>query len=375
MWYNILRGEYTKDGKFYCDESGATGTNWTDKDQPFLIYGGWLILKENEQIVFEGIKEIFKTYNGDELKSSRFLKMGKSTEYFKRLFDFMLTNECLPVFTVTNKLFITAAKLVETFFDPAYNSSLRNQISWDMSFKKELVNAIYQKNSTMQFSNIIRFGTLNMEEMHLIKSDLATMFESTKYLKENIENLSDSELQKMIDEFEQPNVNRSLTVPALNQLMQLLQKVIENQDLYVSIIHDRIRGYDSWLKELDKIYLSGKSKEIMQIGSCEWYSSMPNISNIVLVDSKDELFVQVADLLCGFTARCFKKIEKGSNLDQYEKKFLQCLLVLHDDLFSWEFVLSDFTVNQYFSAVGLSPATLPPINLEQLDNQFRNFIK
>ena len=364
-----------RDAKLYCDESGTTGTNWTDSDQPFLVYGGWLILKENERKVYEGVKDIFKTYKGDELKSARFLKMGKSTEYFKRLFDFMLKHECFPIFTVTNKLFLTAAKLVETFFDPAYNSSLKNKISWDISFKKQLAIAIYQKDVILQFSNIIRLGTLTIEEMHKIKNNLAALFETTKYLKKNMENLNNSELQEMIDEFDQPNVNRSLTVPALNQLMQLLQKFAETHDLQVDIIHDNIRGYDSWIEELKKIYLANKPQNIIKFDSFEWYSSMPNIRDIYLVDSKDEFFVQTADLLCGFTVSCFKKIENGTKLDEYEKEFMQNIFVLHDSLYTWDFILSDSTINKYFNSIDLTLTTTPSVNLEILDEKFFSYIK
>lgn len=32
---------YKEEAYLFFDESGNTGTNWTNKEQPYFVYGGW----------------------------------------------------------------------------------------------------------------------------------------------------------------------------------------------------------------------------------------------------------------------------------------------------------------------------------------------
>lgn len=370
-----MGGVNMESAKLYCDESGTTGTNWTDTEQPYLVYGGWLILDQNKERVVRGIQEIFVTYQGTELKAKRLLKMGKATQYFKRLFDFMLTNKCLPMFIITNKLYITSAKLVETFFDNAYNTALSSKMGCDFTLKKQLAEAICKDYVINDFSKLIKKGGITLSEMVDIKEHLAEVFSSTKYLKHNISNLNNCELEKMISEFITPNTSRSLTIPTLNQLMHLLQRFAGKLDLSIEIIHDNIRGYDDWIAEIKNIYLSGKEPDILFTDSFECYSSMPNISEITFVDSKDSVLVQISDLLCGFIASCFKKIEKGSCLDENEKQVLKDLFVLHDECFCWDFVLSDALIAKYLQYLGFTSIQESPVNFSEIDELFAKHIK
>lgn len=360
---------------FYCDESGNTGTNWLDPAQPFFIYGGWLILDEKKSSVISEVSTIFKKYPGTEIKSTRFFKMGKANDYFKRLFDYMLSVPAFPIFTISYKSYTVALKIVETFFDPAYNHSLKNQIIWDIDVKKQISEVI--KNSTVifDFGHLIHSGKLTLNEMRKIKRELSNLFLLAPNISNSIKKLSDRDLQEMLDEFNTPNTSRTLTIPSLNLLMQLLQKFSEICNIETAIVHDNIRGYDDLLEKIRKIYLSKGKTQVLQSEYFQWYSKLPNISKLNLVDSKDNLLIQISDLLCGFLLRCFQKVDKDTMLSANEKEIMQQLFVLHDELFSWSFIFPEKLTMQYLKSIELSEKEPPPINEKILDAKFLKYLK
>lgn len=362
-------------GTYYCDESGNTGTNWIDKEQSFFVYGGWLIPDKSKDAVLSGLSEIFAKYPGSEIKAKRFFKMGKANEYFKRLFGLMLHTPAFPIFTITDKSYIVAPKIIETFFDPAYNKSLRYEISWDISLKKQLSEVIRESTVIFDFAKLIRSGTLTLEEIRNIKFHLSQSFLLTPNISNNIIHISDNELQEMLHEFDSPNTSRSLTVPALNHLMQVLQKFSENYDLETTIVHDNLRGYDDWLDEMRDIYLSQGEMQILQGQDFQWYSKLPNITELSLKDSKDILLLQIADLLCGFLLRCFQKVDKNITLTAIEKEIMQHLFVLHDEMFTWDYIFPEDMITKYLNVIGLNVSDPFPINHMLLDTGFLKYIK
>ena len=148
---------------FFCDESGNTGTNWTDAEQPFLIYGGWLVPNSDISEAEEKLRDILTRYPGKEIKSTRFFKMGKSLQYFESIVKTLMQMAIIPVFTITSKEYILAAKTIETFFDPAYNRKLFDYITWDFELKKKLVELIWKDPVINNFSVLLRNGTVTLE--------------------------------------------------------------------------------------------------------------------------------------------------------------------------------------------------------------------
>ncbi|WP_099204957.1 DUF3800 domain-containing protein [Scatolibacter rhodanostii] len=360
---------------FYCDESGSTGTNWLDAAQPFFVYGGWLIPDESRDAVLSGLADIFAKYPGKEIKSKRFFRMGKADEYFKRLFDLMLNTPAFPVFTVTDKAYIVAPKIIDTYFDPAYNPCLSNQFSWDTGLKKQLAEVIKTNRVISDFAVIIHSGTPSLDEMRSLKVALISAFSQLPSIVVSLQQITDSGLNEMIDEFSTPNSSRSLTIPSLNHLMQVLQVFSKNYSLETLIKHDNIRGYDDGLDIIRDIYLSQGEVEILKSKDFEWYSKFPNISELTLVDSKDELLVQISDLLCGFLLRCFQKIDKEVDLIESEKEIMRQLSVLHDEMHTWDFVFPEKLIVKYLKAIGLNPGKLTPIDNSSLNQHFSKYLK
>ncbi len=48
----------------------------------------------------------------------------------------------IPVFIIADKHFMIAAKIVETFFDCAYNPNIKNSFNWQSDLKRMLAEVI-----------------------------------------------------------------------------------------------------------------------------------------------------------------------------------------------------------------------------------------
>lgn len=360
---------------FYCDESGNTGTNWVDAEQPFFIYGGWLIPNESKDKVISGVGEIFAKYPGNEIKANRFFKMGKSSEYFKRLFNFMLNIPAFPIFIIIDKFYTVALKIIETFFDPAYNQSLYDEITWDVSLKKQLAEIIREKPLIYSFAKLIHSGMLSPSEMQLIRVELSHAFSLMPSIVKSISCITDDGIRKMLDEFNYPNTSRTLTIPSLNHLMQVLQKFCEGLDSETTIIHDNIRGYNDWLDTLRDLFLSPGDVHILGNNDFQFYSKLPNITELKLTDSKDDILIQIADLLCGFLLKSFLKADKEIPFDDKEKEIMQHLFVLHDEFKTWDYVLPDKQIVKYLNAIGINATEPVKVDYNSLNSAFSQYVR
>ncbi len=165
------------------DESGNTGTNWLDPDQPFFIYGSWLIEDKNK---YE-IEKLFVQWRSgrqptSEYKSNKLFKTNKSKKSLEELlFQILDKNLAKPFFLIMEKRFMIAAKIVETFFDPAYSGYFNNQLTWPVEIKRQLANVIVKNGEDSFFENFLKLlnqDTIKIELMKSLRDDLSKIFES-----------------------------------------------------------------------------------------------------------------------------------------------------------------------------------------------------
>lgn len=164
--------------RFYCDESGQTGTNWLDDAQPIVVHGGWLFPEGSEQLVAEGVSDIRQRYhlNAPELKWGQFGRNGRLTA-FRELFALCLSNGALPILMVMDKRYAIAAKIIETYFDPLYNPHFSAGFTGDFETKKRLAESVHlSPNLVSRFGPLLRRGERpTAEEVTMFAGDLGVL--------------------------------------------------------------------------------------------------------------------------------------------------------------------------------------------------------
>lgn len=317
--------------------------------------------------------------NSTELKAKRFFKNGKNLACFKKIFDYFISELCFPIFTILDKSYMVAFKIIETIFDPTYSVLLKDNLTGDFHFKRNLAKiVISDKNIINSFSNLIHGTDLNIDNLRNICNELAERFLSIscKSISSYLCNLSDQTLEKMLDEFQVENCERSLTIPALFHVLQLTQNYCYNYNVYAQILHDNIKGYNKWIDIIKNNFLNGNVPNIIKIGNNKFYSNFSHISSIKFCDSKNEYFIQLADLLIGFILRTLKSIQNSQTLSEEQQKILQSLIVLHDTLQLWDYVIDDDFMKKLFICLNskyTNNSKLP--DYTSLEKKFRNYLK
>lgn len=98
-----------------------------------------------------------------------------------------------------------AAKIVETFFDSAYNPNINEYLTYPVELKKALANCILKCEYILtDFSMLLKNGTIDISNLKKIASDLVSLFKEEHHLQvaDSLMNLSDENFISMINEFE-----------------------------------------------------------------------------------------------------------------------------------------------------------------------------
>lgn len=373
---------------FYIDESGNTGTDWLNPTQPYFVYGGWLIDTSDVSNAENYLRSISSTMQSKELKSRNIFKQKNGEEIFYQLFDKMCFSfNALPIFRFIDKKFMISAKIVETFFDPAYNPFVNMKLTAPIELKKSLACCIAESDHILsQFSSLIKNCTLSIDEMKLINNDLIKLFECQghKNVANTLKDLSDSNLCEMLDEFKslvENNVNRknriTLTGTTLVSLLNCAEIISDDT---VNVIHDKLRGYDGAFDEIRKMFLRDTTPEIFGTDARWMLSNFPNINSINMEDSKNELLIQSADLLCGFISRTFKTFLNQNTLHTKSINIIKQLIFFHDTFLPYSAKTFD-----YYSTYEFEPKLIHSINPQKnitpfnyhnfVNNNFENVIK
>lgn len=320
---------------YYIDESGNTGTDWFNNDQPYFVYGGWIIPNDNINEVEDFMKSLLSKTQAPELKSKNFYSKKYAMSdfnsiYFKMINDF----NALPVVGITNKKYMIAATIVETFFDSMYNPFVNGYLTCPVEVKKALASCIYQDKKILEdFSAIIKRCDASIDEMSDINQQLINFLISNdlSVVAKTLTGLSDENFNDMISEFKtvsKDGKNKSfltLTTSGLVDLLRNIEFYCASKNINVDVIHDELFGYRDSFNKLKSIFLRDQEPRVARIGNVTFLSNYPHIKSLKMVSSKIDPMVQVADLLCGFISKTFQLIDGRKPLNSYTRQVLSSI--------------------------------------------------
>lgn len=305
--------------RFYCDESGNTGTHWLDAAQPVLVHGGWLFPDDTEAAVAAGVQAIRQKHRiqAPELKWAQFASSGRARA-FREIVELCLKNGVLPMFMVMDKRYAVAAKIVETFFDPQYNLHLPMEFSGDFETKKGIAEAVFLSADLVDaFGPWLRSGgTPQPSDVTELARSLATHLRTVGIpsLAGTLGDLRDSAIAELRSEFSADAMMRSTTWTVLWAMAMNLLQFVRAQEREVQILQDELVRFQPLI---------------------DMIGQQPGVAKVELVDSKLHLGVQVADLLCGFLRTVFEKLMTGTPLETDERATCADLFMLQQEFESW----------------------------------------
>ena len=336
-----------KSAKFFCDESGNTGPNWGDPCQRMFTHGGWLVLDSHADIVVDGFAKLREDHriHAKDLKWRSLARKPDPAQVFRDFFRFAFENGALPFFVVADKQYLTAAKVVETFFDPVYNHHFPTSFTGDFETKKKLAETIPDASAILDlFAEQLKSGTAPAPEViQRLACDLAEHLtaKGRSDVGATLTDFTDEEVVCLGHEFEGETWSRTTLGHTMWALIQRLERFIRPRGFRLEIRHDNIVGHDELIQIVKRLFRPSDGDDVFVIDGEIMFGSMPTTKSFCLVDSAAEPLIQMSDLLCGFLGSAFNKLRTGVKVTQCEQMTLQDLRNIKVQWDTWDLIVSN----------------------------------
>lgn len=352
---------------FYCDESGYTGTDWANPEQRIFVHGGWLILQDGKAAILSGVEQLRSRHGlrAPELKWRQLARRPDGAMIFREFFQLMLKNGALPFFQVADKDYITAAKCIETYFDPAYNRHLPMSFAADFTRKKHLAEVLMSAASVLaDFAQMLRAGLApGADAVRRLSLDMSQHFMSAGELEAAIvlRDFTDDEVALIQSEFTVAPWLRTTTGHTFWAVIQHLEGFLRAHDVgEVDIVHDNIVRFDELLDLIRGRFRESTGREVQVIDGRTLFLNTPTMTRLQLRDSKSEPFIQLSDLLCGHLRTMFATLKAGASLSPAEIACAVDLAVIQMEWETWDTNVPDDMLAAFADAAFARRLSGPP---------------
>ncbi|WP_316819241.1 DUF3800 domain-containing protein [Pedobacter nyackensis] len=292
--------------RLYFDESGFTGYNHLDREQPIFALASHDL---NEELAQSIMKRSFPNYKGEEYKFSSLWKSSKP--------QFLGLAKNLKPFTngirfwIIDKHFAVLVKMVDFLIEPATTASGYNFLAG--GFGRKLANQIYynfQSNATPgmldELLNQYQFFSRNPS-----KETLATFLTNIEHLYNKQSLAVKHHLALMVEgvrNFE--HFNNLDTFKSTNDLQftAMLAMIVDwrkatSEDF--TVIHDASSNFLRQRQLWDQITSHDVISQDFPLGDGSTVAYPLRVLNTKSVNSKDSYGVQLSDLLAGYASKHF----------------------------------------------------------------------
>lgn len=294
----------------FLDESGNVGPNYLDREQLFHAEGGILVPDEAipalREIVARGVARL----RCSEIKAGRMLDSPRQSGILSVLLDEALQLEGVTVvFSVAERRFALAGRVVETLLDPDTNPAAGLLPAWSVDLREAAWDAVASLNDGVleQFANAYR------------EPDEATMAAAARALAEAMETqgfsrlgsacraavshlgkIFESEhlwLQQGFDYRQVSSLNVPMCMHATKQADRLL--CLMNPPPRFRLIHDHVNWFPDAFKFAAST-LSGDTGMPLELPRADGPSvrmGLRQLDSCSVADSRTEVCLQLADLV------------------------------------------------------------------------------
>ncbi len=128
----------------YCDESGNTGANLLDPEQPLFVMGGWLVLDGFIEAAEEVIREYVSLLapSDNELHGIRLLRSEIGTFGILKLMQDLL-QACGPICQIVEKRVLLVGHIFDVFLKPEFNPDVPASFEDYFEGKRDLLEKVY----------------------------------------------------------------------------------------------------------------------------------------------------------------------------------------------------------------------------------------
>lgn len=306
--------------ELYCDESGNSGGNYLDKEQPVYILAGWLIEKNQRWLADSIIRGFLDKYYPDspELKGATALKSRPGQEMAYNLMLELGKVGCVPFYNIAEKKYCVAGKMVEAYMDSEHNDYILPVFSWMNGVKKNIAQFIYDnsKGSIEKFAEAHNNPSVELlKEAHQLLIDEITENGEDK-LAFVVSGASDY-LPSILEE-ETHSLNaypnkalHTLNLPVFVNFIQMIERFAtqtqrcksKHKITNLKLIHDETKQFQETYPEVFSLYKRAERTEFVLENGATIIMGFKHLNKFEMRKSVETPMIQAADLLASSIGR------------------------------------------------------------------------
>ena len=295
----------------YFDESGNSGMNYLDEEQPFFGLGAIVVRASKEASLVKALREESQRYGGNEIKSTTMLRRSRGRRTAVRIVR-RINEHATPMFAVHYKRFALGGRLVDEFLDFENNPEAPEEIFRNKELRRSIAATLGELSTdVLQHGNeFLRSPSAESEAVCIGKfssalradhPDLAEMFAAATGL---IWRHTATGNPNMCS----PNIGAFMT------LASLLEGIGQAHSTRVELIHDQQLQFADVIRTAQRQGRDPHVEEAAALVSTRTGRSFRRLvlgEDVVFSDSRDELLLQAADVWTGAAVRSLRKVVSG----------------------------------------------------------------
>jgi Protein of unknown function (DUF3800) len=323
----------------FLNESGNTGSNLLDVNQPVFTFVGVGIKNNRIHEIAERINELKSKYNirSEELKAKDIFRRNKDG-IIREVAELLMGREFQLFINIAEKRFVIASFIESDFFDLAFNDRCDNSWTHPVDDRNLNSNFFFKHLSDQAITACGNFFStgLNIEEAFwLVHRDIQDkeykipLAEILLGAKAHLEDLSRITRQVVSED-------TTIHAPNYFTFCDLINKI---EHYYLNINGDSLLQFDSssqFNTSFIRIYSALKNASpsaIIAPDRIPFIAGYEAIKGMNVVDSKDSVLIQCADLLATAINRVMHKILKYSSEAELSDTELFILVLI---FFHWK---------------------------------------
>ncbi|MBA7543863.1 hypothetical protein ES705_36205 [subsurface metagenome] len=321
----------------YCDESGNTGANLLDHNQPLFVMGGWLVLDgfiEAAETVTAGYVKFLKPRD-NELHGVRLLKSEIGTRSILNLVQDLYKLYCGPICQICEKRILLIGQIFDVFLKPRFNPRIPASFEDYFEGKRELVEKVYGLPDEVLAEFAEALDTLNRSLL------LGSLQNITKALSLRLETkLADLMLgsRPNIDAIIEHNItgrvhydSATLNTPnvaSFHMFFQSLEHMGRMAEIpQITLVHDESRQFKKTFPWIFEKFRDDDRNDMFKEGPySDVYRGCESLKDFRFADSKKEPLLQAADVVVSamhrYTVNVYKDIPNPPALTEIARLFL-----------------------------------------------------
>ena len=322
----------------YCDESGNTGTNLLDPNQPLLLVGGWLVNDGFNEVAEQVVREYIKVLKprDNELHGVQLLKSEFGTKGILNLMHDLYKLYCGPICQILEKRYLLAGTVYEIFMDPELNPYIPESFVSTWEGKHELTEKVYSLPDEVLADFAEARDTLDHSLLSDSLRNIATALSlrlETKLADLMLGSLPNIDI--LVDKHNTGRVHfdsKTLNIPniaSFHMFFHSLEHIGRMAEIpKITLVHDESRQFRDAFRMIFEEFRNDNRNDVIKMGPwSDVYRGFESLKDLRFADSKDESLLQAADVFISamhrYTVNIYKGNQNSTALTEIARLFLK----------------------------------------------------